>query len=68
MNNGTKLILLCIFYWIIVFVIDDWVIGIMLILFLTLIAMPLILDTLVDIMNRIKEKNYDNSKNIRKMD
>ena len=55
MNNGMKLILLCIFYWIIIFSIDNLLASIAIIMFLTVTSIPLILDTLDDIINRINK-------------
>lgn len=55
MNNGTKLILLCIFYWIIIFSIDNLLVSVAIIMFLTVTSIPLILDTLDDIINRINK-------------
>lgn len=55
MNNGIKLILLCIFYWIIIFSIDNLLASIAIIMFLTVTSIPLILDTLDDIINRINK-------------
>lgn len=55
MNNGMKLILLCIFYWIIIFSINNLLASVAIIMFLTVTSIPLILDTLDDIINRINK-------------